>query len=379
MTMSLVPVTGGGMPTDQERPAPTGETTATASDPSVGSTADRTASRTLAVDSQTDEECVVDSSGSAYPELVELRCTETESGNASLAIGGSDGWAYVMYLEIPPGSSSEGILGRGGEVIVRYGNIEIPRPERFAQQWSNSLSTFDDEIAIVRHSSIAADYSDNLKKIYFFAHRPGSIFQSIPPGVYDIRVVVYQKTTVQNAKSAFPVEAIRNAPRRESELTVELGDCEVDYAAEERLENIDEKLLDNYEELGEAREKYSDARLSFGITTGKTTAQILAKEFIRRGNLKKRGKQILKKSFGTISAKGAIENAESLWKDWDKGAEAQAEFDGRVSDIKELQSQKSAILDGVERCNGEGYSIDNYDGLSPSEVQEAINLGASGP
>lgn len=47
-----------------------------------------------------------------------------------------------------------------------------------------------------------------------------------------------------------------------------------------------------------------------------------------------------------------------------------------MSDIGELQAQKSAVFDDAERCNGAGYTVGDYEPLSPDEIQNAVNSGA---
>lgn len=272
-----------------------------------------------------------------------------------------------MYLDIPPGSSGTGILGRGGEVITKTGETETEGP--FPQRWANALSPFDDEVVLVSQSSFAVGGS--LDNPIYFAHAPGSIFQSIPPGVYDIRVVVYKKTTAVNPESDFAAQAIRNAPRQESELTVELGPCRADYNAEQRLENVDENILERYEELGEAKAKYSEARRSFGDNVRSLTDSVLSggtKAALKKGA---KLKDILTGAVGP----GDLNTVASIQDDLEKGTQAQKSFDRRVSDIKQLQSKKSSIFEGVERCNGEPYSLEEYRAPSPSEIQDAVKSG----
>ncbi len=304
---------------------------------------------------------------------MDVQCTESESGEPSLAIGGTDGWAYVMYLEIPPESTKTGILRRGGRVITRADLNNPDAPLLVADRWTSELPIFDDEVAIVRQSSGTAIFPEETPADpLIFKHRPGSIFQSIPPGVYDIRVVAYQKTRVPNFGSDVLGQAIRNAPRQESELTVELGDCEAYYNAEERLENVDQNMLERYKKLGEAKAKYSEARRSFGDNVQSLTDSILsggAKAAVKKGA---KLKDILTGAVGP----GDLNTVASIQDDLEKGTQAQKSFDKRVTDIKELQSKKSAIFDGVERCNGEPYSLEEYSAPSPSEIQDAINSGA---
>jgi hypothetical protein len=373
LTASLVPATAGVTLSEQDTPETSSVAAQTASEPVASPAIEQTDSRTLAAESHSDEGCVVDSFGSVYPNLVGVQCGQSESGNTSLALGGSGGWAYVMYLDIHPGASNTGILGRGGEVITRIGSAEV-EGSSFARRWSNALPTFNDEVVIVRQSSYAVDAYPRSDELFFYAHEPGSIFQSIPPGVYNLRVVVYKKMGPSTLEGDYVARAIREAPRQESELTVELGPCEADYNAEQRLENVDENILDTYEELGEAKAKYSEARRSFGDNVRSLTDSILS------GGTKaalKKGAKLKDILTGAVDF-GDLNTVASIQDDLEKGTQAQKSFDKRVTDVKELQSKKSAILDGVERCNGEPYNIERYDAPSSGEVQDAMNAGSDG-
>ncbi|WP_436902950.1 hypothetical protein [Halovenus halobia] len=368
MTLGMVSTIGVAAPIHTDTRATSGVSAETTADSVTGTGVQPTDRRTLAADSHSDEGCVVDSFGSVYPELVEVRCTESESGDTSLAIGGTGGWAYALYLEIPPGTNKTGILGRGGEVIPRIGDTRAERA------WANEIPKFGDEVVIVSQSSF--DVEQGRSDAFLFAHEPGSIFQSVPPGVYNMRVVVYQKlsvTEIQSSRSGpeYYRQVIDKAPRKESELTVELGPCRADYNAEQRLENVDQNMLETYEKLGEAKAEYSKARRSFSDNVESLTVSVLAGAVSKTAEWMITLTNLMK---GSPDPKN-IRTLANMQMDLEKGAQAQKAFEKRVAEIKELQSKKSSIFEGVERCNGEPYSLEKYQAPSPSEIQDAIDSG----
>lgn len=322
-----------------------------------------------------DENCVVNDTvtGSAYPEHFEITCS-----NDGLDISLSGGWVYVVYVRTPGGGSAG--VPQGEYVFLDgYG-----REPGYVDIWESSKSVPDDATGYVRTTTDRA-YSDNGREYVLFDPVPGEIRIDLEPGVHKLRVVAYRPMRVpandpRLAGDWGPFElGITNAPTKTSRLEVGVGDCDAAFDAKEQLDNVDQRLLQQYAELGEARREFGDAQFSF-IKSSVTTTVSAAAAVVTAGRsslLKSEAAaSTLASSVGTTSALGAALSFDSLWDSWDSGADAQAEFDGRVQEIQELQSRKSSLFDEIERCAGEGYTIpDDYEPLTPSDTQDAVRNG----